>query len=177
MNPRTKRKFGNWPSSLIHHVLKVLRFGGNSQILQANLVFPRDCRLFIIGPSRQRMGAKLRSEKNSFCLSVHRRLKELKFRDNECNKSQSKLITFQERSQIKPVLQNQFLTLYCQLVKCQSKLCFDIWTIDYVAASYSHLVNPKVCRKVIILMAVFLDPFLQIANLRQKAVYFLSLSR
>ena len=72
-----QRKFGNWPSSLIHHVLKVLRFGRNSQILQANLVFPRDCRLFIIGPSRQRMGAKLRSEKNSFCLSVHRRLGSL----------------------------------------------------------------------------------------------------
>ena len=64
-----------------------------------------------------------------------------------------------------------------QMVKCQSKFYFNIRTDHYVAASVSHLVNPKVCRKVIILVAVFLDPFLEITNLRQKTVYLLPLSR
>ena len=63
------------------------------------------------------------------------------------------------------------------LVKCQSKFYFDIRTDNYLVASDSHLVNPKVGRKVIILVAIFLHPFLEIANLGQETIDLLSLSR
>ena len=54
---------------------------------------------------------------------------------------------------------------------------FDIWMDNDAVATDSHLVDPKVCFKVIILMAVFLDPFLEIAHLGQKTVDLLPLSR
>ena len=61
--------------------------------------------------------------------------------------------------------------------KRQSKFYLDIWMDNDAVGTDSHLVNPKVCCKVIILMAVFLDPFLEIAHLGQKTVDLLPLSR
>ena len=79
------------------------------------------------------------------------------------------------KSQIGAVPKNNFWHSHC--FKRQSKFYLDIWMVNDAVASDSHLVNPKVCCKVIILMAVFLDPFLEIAHLGQKTVDLLPLSR